>query len=55
MSKAAHRLVSETWASAHVRDIYADFNDLTLDIVTEVRFGRDIPRHQATVTTSALA
>ena len=47
MAAAAGKLLTRTWAGGGERDIYADLNQLTLDIVTEVLFGWDIPQQQA--------
>ena len=47
MAAATEKLLASTWAGGGERDIYADLNQLTLDIVTEVLFGWDIPRQQA--------
>ena len=47
MAAATQKLLATTWAGGGERDIYADLNQLTLDIVTEVLFGWDIPRQQA--------
>lgn len=47
MAAAAQKLVREKWAAKRATDVYADYNALTLDIVTEVLFGWDIPKAQA--------
>ena len=47
MAAATQKLLASAWAGGGERDVYADLNQLTLDIVTEVLFGWDIPRQQA--------
>ena len=47
MASETQRLALDTWAHGGPRDVYADYNALTLDIVTEVLFGWDIPKEQA--------
>ena len=39
MSRGAAHLVSETWSGQATREVYSDFNDLTLQIVTDALFG----------------
>ena len=53
MAAATQRLVDGPWAGGGPRDVYADFNALTLDIVTEVLFGWDIAREQASLIVGA--
>ncbi|KAK9793752.1 hypothetical protein WJX73_010742 [Symbiochloris irregularis] len=47
MEAAARSLAMSTWADGASRDVYADYNALTLDIVTNVLFGWDLPADQA--------
>lgn len=39
MSRGAEELVNKTWTGRRSCDVYTDFNDLTLRIVTDVLFG----------------
>ena len=39
MSRGAAHLVSKTWSGQATREVYSDFNDLTLQIVTDALFG----------------
>lgn len=47
MASATEHLVEHTWAQAGVRDVYADFNELTLTITTNALFGVDMSSSQA--------
>ena len=53
MADAAGDLVGEVWAGGGARDVYADFNALTLDIVTKVLFGWDVDPQQASTIVGA--
>ena len=39
MTRGAETLVKHTWRGSSVREVYADFNDLTLQITTDALFG----------------
>lgn len=39
MTRGAEALVTHTWRGSSVREVYADFNDLTLQITTDALFG----------------
>ena len=42
MAKAGAELLSDRWSARSLRDIYSDFNDLTLAIVADALFGADV-------------
>ena len=39
MARGAQELVTSTWQNAGAREIYSDFNSLTLQITTDALFG----------------
>ena len=39
MTRGAEALVTHTWRGSSTREVYADFNDLTLQITTDALFG----------------
>lgn len=47
MASATQHLLEEVWAQGGVRDVYADFNELTLNITTNALFGVDMSSSQA--------
>ena len=47
MASATEHLLAEVWAQGGVRDVYADFNELTLNITTNALFGVDMSSSQA--------
>lgn len=44
---ATEHLLGHVWAEGGVRDVYADFNELTLTITTNALFGVDVSSRQA--------
>lgn len=40
-------MLADVWSTGGVRDVYADFNELTLDITTNALFGVDMSSSQA--------
>lgn len=47
MSSATEDMLSKVWTAGEARDVYADYNDLTLDITTNALFGVDMNSSQA--------
>ena len=47
MCAATEHMLAEVWAQDGVRDVYADFNELTLNITTNALFGVDMSSSQA--------
>ena len=47
MTSATQHMLMHTWSKGGVRDVYADFNELTLDITTNALFGVDMSSSQA--------
>ena len=47
MASATEHLLADVWAQGGVRDVYADFNELTLNITTNALFGVDMSSSQA--------
>ena len=47
MIDVGNRLVSQEWSKRGVRDVYADFNDATLEIVARALFGADVVGERA--------
>ncbi|KAK9830754.1 hypothetical protein WJX74_005464 [Apatococcus lobatus] len=54
MAASAQRLVSETWQGSRERDVYADFNALSLQITMEALFGVDLPPREGRQVTEAV-
>ena len=42
MARAGDALLRTKWSTRQLRDVYADFNDLTLSIVADALFGADV-------------
>jgi hypothetical protein len=55
MQRAAGDLVAGPWAGGGVRDVYADYNALTLQVVTDALFGADLPETASREVTGNLA
>lgn len=55
MSEATEHMLSSVWASGGTRDVYADYNDLTLSITTNALFGVDMSSSQSAGISSKLA
>ncbi len=53
MAASAERLVSQTWQGSRERDVYADFNALSLQITMEALFGVDLPAREGRQVTGA--
>ena len=47
MCEATGHMLAEVWSQGGVRDVYADFNELTLSITTNALFGVDMSSSQA--------
>ncbi|DBB01015.1 TPA: hypothetical protein ACH3X1_000917 [Trebouxia sp. C0004] len=47
MCSATGHMLAEVWGQGGVRDVYADFNELTLNITTNALFGVDMSSSQA--------
>ncbi len=47
MCSATEHMLAEVWFEGGVRDVYADFNELTLNITTNALFGVDMSSSQA--------
>lgn len=47
MSQATQHMLSNTWADRGTRDVYADYNELTLSITTNALFGVDMSSSQS--------
>lgn len=47
MCSATGHMLAEVWSQGGVRDVYADFNELTLNITTNALFGVDMSSSQA--------
>ncbi len=47
MCSATEHMLAEVWSQGGVRDVYADFNELTLNITTNALFGVDMSSSQA--------
>lgn len=47
MTSATQHMLSRVWSKGGVRDVYADFNELTLDITTKALFGVNMSSSQA--------
>ncbi|DBA77753.1 TPA: hypothetical protein ACH3X2_008443 [Trebouxia sp. C0005] len=47
MCSATGHMLAEVWSQSGVRDVYADFNELTLNITTNALFGVDMSSSQA--------
>ena len=47
MSSATQHMLADVWSTGGVRDVYADFNELTLNITTNALFGVDMSSSQA--------
>ncbi|KAL3147617.1 hypothetical protein ABBQ38_014667 [Trebouxia sp. C0009 RCD-2024] len=54
MMSATEHLLGHVWAQGDVRDVYADFNELTLTITTNALFGVDMSSRQAAGITDAV-
>lgn len=55
MSEATEHMLSSVWVSGGIRDVYADYNDLTLSITTNALFGVDMSSSQSAGISSKLA
>jgi hypothetical protein len=42
MKKCGNELLTNKWHVRTLRDVYSDFNDLTLTIVADALFGADV-------------
>lgn len=47
MCSATEHMLAEVWFEGGVRDVYADFNELTLNITTNALFGVEMSSSQA--------
>lgn len=47
MASSTEHLLAHVWGQGGVRDVYADFNELTLNITTNALFGVDMSSAQA--------
>ena len=47
MSSATQDMLGGVWSEGGIRDVYADFNELTLNITTIALFGVDMSSRQA--------
>ena len=54
MASAGAALLSKQWSSRSLRDVYADFNDLTLAIVADALFGADVRGEDARAINGAI-
>ncbi|KAK9829411.1 hypothetical protein WJX72_005691 [[Myrmecia] bisecta] len=54
MGMATQQMLRNSWLQSRQRDIYADFNALTLQITTDALFGADLPPRQALEVTGAI-
>ena len=55
MTRAGERLLRGPWSARTIRDAYADFNDLTLEIVADALFGADVRGARAKEINAAIA
>lgn len=55
MAAGAEELVGRTWAAGGEREVYADFNALTLRIVTDALFGSETSSPDSRAVTGAPA
>lgn len=54
MASAGAALLAKQWSSRSLRDVYADFNDLTLAIVADALFGADVRGEDARAINGAI-
>ena len=54
MIEVGERLVNKTWSRRGRRDVYADFNDATLEIVASALFGADVVGARASTINGAI-
>ena len=54
MARAGDALLRTKWNTRQLRDVYADFNDLTLTIVADALFGADVRGEKASQITFAI-
>ena len=54
MVEVGGRLVRDKWSKRGVRDVYADFNDATLEIVASALFGTDVAGARASKINGAI-
>ena len=54
MARAGDALLRTKWNTRQLRDVYADFNDLTLTIVADALFGADVRGEKASQITRAI-
>jgi cytochrome P450 len=54
MVNAGDALLRTKWSTRQLRDVYADFNDLTLTIVADALFGADVRGARASQITNAI-
>ncbi len=46
MARAMRQMLATSWSGSGRRDVYSDFNALTLQISTEALFGENLPADQ---------
>ena len=54
MGSATRQMLATGWAGSGRRDVYSDFNALTLQITTEALFGKNLPKGQGAKVTGVL-
>ena len=53
MGSATRQMLATSWSGSGRRDVYSDFNALTLQITTEALFGKNLPAEQGAKVTGA--